>query len=186
MYLPILLAWTWLLLSTTHAFAIDRSPNLSSRSTSARFDDDLGLFKRGPGGDNGGDFGPKSATGPYNTKSQPRSQETDVNRPIPHPRTMVDGPDSGLLRRSIDPPPQPSPSQTGTSNESASNTQGGLTRTGRTGDSGFHPYLRRQARGNSDSGSSWTNTIPAAFDSRGPNHSTQTSSIPRPTPGAGR
>ena len=48
MYPPILLAWAWLLLSITHGLPVDRSPDDSSRSTSAQFDLD-DLFKRGPG-----------------------------------------------------------------------------------------------------------------------------------------
>ena len=57
MYPPILLAWIWLLLSTTHAFplTVNRSPDHSSRPTSAQFDGDPGiLFKRGPGDNNAG------------------------------------------------------------------------------------------------------------------------------------
>ena len=57
MYPPILLAWIWLLLFTTHAFplTVNRSPDHSSRPTSAQFDGDPGiLFKRGPGDDNAG------------------------------------------------------------------------------------------------------------------------------------
>ena len=56
MYPSILLAWIWLLLSTTHAFPLTvRSPDYSSRPTSAQFDGDPGiLFKRGPGDNNAG------------------------------------------------------------------------------------------------------------------------------------
>ena len=111
MYPPILLAWTWLLLSTTHAYAFPVAPKQDNQ--------------------------PRSWISP----------ENDVNRPIPPAPTTADGPGPGLFRRSIDNP--------GTSNEPASNTRGGSTRTVRSGH--YHPY-RPPAQGNSVSGSSWTST----------------------------
>ena len=74
MYPSILLAWIWLLLSTTHAFPLPvRSADYSSRPTSAQFDGDPGiLFKRGPGDNN--------AEG--STRSEPSSSSATSTPPL--------------------------------------------------------------------------------------------------------
>ena len=79
---PILLAWIWLLLSTTHALSmtVNRSPDDSSRPTSVQFDGDPGiLFKRGPSDNNGGD---STGSKPSSSNSNPEHDRPPWKPPI--------------------------------------------------------------------------------------------------------